>query len=254
MPINQSYCWPMLRSDDVPLEHQIAATAEMGYAAIEVWGRDGCPFDEILKLSAKHGLRVASFGGGGGWNDPANHDQLEVTCKENIAIAADNNVPGLILISGNRKGMDDLIGMRNCVEGIKRVVECAEAKGVNLNMELLNSKVDHLDYMCDRTEWAVTLCDLVGSPRARILYDIYHMGIQEGNVIATIRKYGKYIGHYHTAGVPGRRDMDDEQELYYPAIMRAILETGYDLFVGHEFRPKGELLPALKAAFDTCNV
>jgi hydroxypyruvate isomerase len=254
MPIKQSYCWPMLHNDEIPLETLIATTAEIGYAAIEVWGREGCPFDDILKYARKHGLVVASFSGGSGWNDPKNHDRLEKECKENIDIAADNGVPGIIMISGNRNGMDDLVGLRNCAEGLKRVAPHAEAKGVNLNMELLNSKVDHLDYMCDRTQWAVTLCELVGSPRVKILYDIYHMAIQEGDLIRTIRTYGHHIGHYHTAGNPGRRNLDDQQEIYYPAVMRAIVETGYDLYVGHEFSPKGGLIEGLRQAFEACNV
>jgi hydroxypyruvate isomerase len=244
----------MLHNDEIPLEKLIASTAEMGYAAIEVWGREGCPFADIVKYAHKHGMRVASFGGGSGWNDPKKHDSLEKEVKENIDIAVDNDVPGLIMISGNRNGMDDLVGLRNCAEGLKRVAGYAEEKGVNLNMELLNSKVDHLDYMCDHTQWAVTLCDLVDSPRVKILYDIYHMAIQEGDLIRTINTYGRHFGHYHTAGNPGRRDLDLEQEIYYPPVMKAIADSGYDLYVGHEFSPKGDLLAALKQAFDMCNI
>lgn len=258
--INQSYCYPMYNRGGIGLEELIAGTAEIGFAAVEIWGRAGAPFDDIVKLSAKHGLRVASMvGHGGGLCKPAAHEQIEAELRESISLAADLNIPGLICLSGNREGMDDYTGMLNSAEVLKRVAPFAEEKGVNLNVELLNSKVNHPDYMADRTLWAVCLCELVQSPRVKILYDIYHMAIMEGDLIRTIRDWGKYFGHYHTAGNPGRNDIDDQQEIYYPAVMRAIVETGYDLFVAHEFAPKkadtpADVLASLKQAFDACNV
>ena len=137
---------------------------------------------------------------------------------------------------------------------LRRVAPYAEEKGVNLNMELLNSKVDHAGYQGDHTAWGVALCEAVGSPRVKLLYDIYHMQIMEGDVIRTIRDSINWIGHFHTAGNPGRNDMDDTQELCYPAICKAIAETDYDLYLGHEFTAKGDRLEALAAAYDTCSV
>jgi len=134
------------------------------------------------------------------------------------------------------------------------VTKAAEQKGVNLCVELLNSKVDHPGYQCDTSAYGVELCKRVGSPRVKLLFDIYHMQIMEGDLIRNIRDYHDDIGHFHTAGNPGRRDMDETQEIYYPAVMRAIAETGYDLYVGHEFNPKGDPIEALKAAYRTCNV
>jgi len=134
------------------------------------------------------------------------------------------------------------------------VVKTAEEKQVTLCIELLNSKVDHHDYQCDRTPWGVHVCKMVGSPRVRLLYDIYHMQIMEGDIIRTIRDHIAYIGHFHTAGNPGRRDMDETQEIYYPAVARAIAETGYDGYIGHEFIPKGDPIEALRAAYDVFSV
>jgi len=132
------------------------------------------------------------------------------------------------------------------------VIKAAEDKGINLCVELLNSKVDHPDYQCDRTAWGVEVCKMVGSPRAKLLYDIYHMQIMEGDLIRTIRDNIQYIGHFHTAGNPGRHDMDETQEIYYPAVMKAIADTGYKLYVGHEFIPKGDVIKAIEKAFETC--
>ncbi len=250
---NQSFVYNMLHDDALGVERLLAAAAEIGYRAVEFWGRDSVPFADIVKYAPKYGLRVATMVGGGGFNDPKNHDQLEVDVKAAIDIAADNDIPGLIVLSGNCAGMDKWTGLRNCAAGLRRLAPYAEAKGVNLNMELLNSKVDHADYMCDETLWAVTLCDLVGSPRVKILYDIYHMQIMEGDLCRTIERYGSYMGHYHTAGNPGRRDMDQYQEINYKAVMAAVDASGYELYVGHEFRPKGDdVVAALKAAFEAC--
>ncbi|MFQ6097700.1 MAG: hydroxypyruvate isomerase family protein [Armatimonadota bacterium] len=171
-----------------------------------------------------------------------------------ISITAANNIPSLICFSGNREGLDDLQGLRNCAACLKRVAGYAEDKGVTLCTELLNSKVNHPDYQCDHTAWGVVLCELVGSPNVKLLYDIYHMQIMEGDIIRTIQNNIEHIGHFHTAGNPGRHDMDDEQELYYPAIARAIANLDYDGFVGHEFSPKGDKMQAMKAAYEVWNV
>ena len=161
----------------------------------------------------------------------------------------------IICFSGNRRGLDDEKGIENCAIGLKRLMPLAERYKVTLVMELLNSKVDHHDYQCDRTSWGAALCDKVGSDNFKLLYDIYHMQIMEGDVIATIRKYQKYISHYHTGGVPGRNEIDSSQELNYPAIMKAIVETGYKGFVAQEFIPKQkDKLASLSQGVKICDV
>ncbi len=165
------------------------------------------------------------------------HEMAIALFTKYIPMAADLNVPSLITLSGTRKGMDNETGMKNCAAALKKIMPLAEKYKINIVMELLNDK-DHPDYMCDHTEWGVDLCKMVGSSRFKLLYDIYHMQRMEGEIINTIKKYHEYIGHYHTAGNPGRSDLDETQELYYPPIMKAILETGFTGFVAHEFRPK----------------
>jgi hydroxypyruvate isomerase len=157
-------------------------------------------------------------------------------------------------MSGDRNGMSDEEGLANCAAGLKRVMQRAEEKKITVLMEGLNTKVDHRGYMYEKTEWGVTLCKMVGSDRFKLLYDIYHMQIMEGDVIRTIRKYKDYIGHYHTGGNPGRNEIDETQELNYPAIVRAILETGYQGFLGQEFIPKREKLESLAQGFRICDV
>ncbi len=255
--IHQSFSiWSNAPGDAAALERIIAGAAEVGFEGVDALG--GPPLEELHALVSKYGLKIATFGGHGtlteGLNNPKYHERIEAELTENIAKAADLGVPGLVCLTGNRAGMDDYTGLLNSAAILRKMAPLAEAKGVNLNVELLNSKVDHKDYMCDRTRWGVVLCEMVGSPRIKLLYDIYHMQIDEGDVIRNIRDYGQYFGHYHTGGVPGRQDLDEAQELYYPAIMRAILETGFDLYVAHEFIPKGDPLAALKAAFGVCDV
>jgi hydroxypyruvate isomerase len=161
----------------------------------------------------------------------------------------------VIFFSGNRKGMSDEEGLANCAEGIKQVVGLAEKKNVMLIMELLNSKVDHADYMCDRTPWGVKLVKAVGSPNFKLLYDIYHMQIMEGDVIRTIQDNHQYIGHYHTGGNPGRHEIDETQELNYPAIVKAILDTGYDGYLGQEYIPaRPDTIASLAQGYKICNV
>lgn len=190
-----------------------------------------------------------------GWNDRQYHAALIKSYTEHIDLVADAGYTNLFCASGNRNGMDDETGLKNCVEGLKQVVGQAEKRGVVLTMELLNSKIDHKDYMCDHTAWGVELCKRIGSPNFRLLYDIYHMQIDEGDVIRTIRDYHTYIGHYHTAGVPGRHEIDETQELNYPAIMKAIVATGFSGYVAQEFIPTAaDKLGSLKNAVMICDV
>jgi hydroxypyruvate isomerase len=173
---------------------------------------------------------------------------------ERISKVAAAGLPSVIVFSGNRKGMPDELGLENCAIALKQIVPAAEKAGVTVVMELLNSKVNHHDYMCDHTPWGVELVKRVGSERFKLLYDIYQMQIMEGDVIATIRDNAEFIGHYHTGGVPGRNEIDEGQELYYPAIMRAILETGYKGFVAQEFIPKRDPLTSLREGVRICTV
>jgi hydroxypyruvate isomerase len=191
-----------------------------------------------------------------GFNQKKNHDRLVKSVSEHIEFAAENKLPNVIFFSGNRRGMSDEEGLENCAEGIKRVAGLAEKKKVTLCMELLNSKVNHKDYMCDHTDWGVKLVKAVGSPRFKLLYDIYHMQIMEGDVIRTIQENKEYIGHYHTGGNPGRHEIDETQELHYPAIVTAILNTGYEGYLGQEFIPlhPEQAIASLAQGYRICNV
>jgi hydroxypyruvate isomerase len=174
--------------------------------------------------------------------------------RANIRDAVQWGIPNLICFSGNRNGLDDTTGAEITAEGLRAVARDAEDAGVTLVLELLNSKVDHPDYQCDRTLWGLGVCRMVNSPRVKLLYDIYHMQIMEGDIIRTITDNHATFGHYHTAGNPGRNNIDDTQELNYAAIMRAILATGYQGYVGQEFIARGDPVAALRDAFERCNL
>lgn len=188
------------------------------------------------------------------WNRVEHHDKLVPAYEERIKQVADAGFTNLICFSGNRAGLDDEKGIENCALGLKRIMSAAEKHKVNIVMELLNSKVNHKDYQCDKTPWGVEVCKRVGSERMKLLYDIYHMQIMEGDMIATIRKYKDYIAHYHTGGVPGRNEIDDTQEIHYPAVMRAIVDTGYKGFVAQEFIPKRDPITSLRQGVQICDV
>jgi len=175
--------------------------------------------------------------------------------EKTAPIVAEHGYPNIICFSGNRAGMSDEEGLENCAIGLKRIAPIAEKHKVTVCMELLNSKHDHKDYMCDHTPWGVELVKKVGSERFKLLYDIYHMQIMEGDVIDSIHRYNQYIGHYHTGGVPGRGEIDESQELYYPAIMKAIIESGFKGFVAQEFIPKrSDVIASLKQGVQICDV
>ncbi|MBC8230543.1 TIM barrel protein [bacterium] len=250
--INQSVCFGNFLRDGITPERLISEAAKIGFASVEMLPEEHWP------LVKEHGMRIAIIGGHGtltnGLNKRENHDRIEQELLAKIELAAENDIPGLICFSGNREGLPDDEGIEITAEGLSRVTKVAEEKEVNLCIELLNSKVNHPDYQCDYTVWGVEVCKRVNSPRVKLLYDIYHMQIMEGDLIRTITENIEYIGHFHTAGNPGRRDMDEEQEIYYPAVMHAIAATGYDLYVGHEFRPKGDPIEALQTTFKLCDV
>ena len=250
--INHSVCQWCYNS--VPLEELVIASKEMGIKSVELLNSEQWP------IAIKHGLTcamgyAASMGLNKGFNDPALHEQLLKDYTAKIPMAAEAGLKTLICFSGNANGMSYEKGLENCAVGLEPVLKVAAKYNINVCMELLNSKVNHKDYMCDHTEWGVKLCEKLGSPNFSLLYDIYHMQIMEGDVIATINKYSKYIGHYHTGGVPGRNEIDETQELYYPAIMQAIVQTGFKGFVAQEFIPKRpDKLASLKQGVTICDV
>ena len=255
MRIKQSLCYPIVKN--VELEVLFPTLAGIGLAAIELWHRDAS-LERVVELAHKSNLVVASMCGHqslpDGLNKRSNHNRIQDEICASIDVAARYGIPGLIVFSGNRQPhMSELEAIEACMDGLRKVVPYAEEKGINLNMELLNSKVDHPGYQCDHTAWGVAVCERVNSPRCKLLFDIYHMQIMEGDLIRNIRENIQWIGHFHTAGNPGRRDMDDTQELNYAGICRAIAETGYELYVGHEFTPKGDPIAALKQAFAICD-
>jgi len=254
MRIKQSVCYPIMKAAEMSFDDLFKAAADIGYAAVEMWHRED-DFEEIVALAKKHGLVMASMcGHTGGLNNRAEHEKIEAELRESIDLAAKHGIPGVICFSGNRlPHMDELQAIEATADGLRRIAPYAEEKGINLNLELLNSKVDHPGYQCDHTAWATAVCERVNSPRAKILYDIYHMQIMEGDVIRTIRENIRWIGHFHTAGNPGRNDMDDTQELNYAGICKAIAESGYEYYVGHEFQPKGDVISALRQAFELCD-
>jgi len=200
----------------------------------------------------------AEIGLSEGWNDKKYHAKLISNYKEHIELVKKAGYKNLICFTGNRNGMDDETGLQNCAEGLKQIMSLAEKSNVVIQLELFNSKIDHKDYMADKSAWGVELCKRIGSPNFKLLYDIYHMQINEGDVIRTIQENHQYFGHYHTAGVPGRHEIDDTQELYYPAIMQAILKTGFTGYVAQEYIPTGktseEKINALKDAINRCDV
>lgn len=253
--INHSVCqWTY---NHISLEALCLLVKKIGFSAIDLIG----PKD--WKVLKKYGIdssmcNGAEIGLTKGWNDTQYHGQLIKNYTDHIDLVAAAGYKNLICFSGNREGKDDETGMNTCVTGLKKIMGHAEKKGVIIQMELFNSKVDHKDYMCDKSAWGVELCKKLDSPNFKLLYDIYHMQINEGDIIRTIQRDHVYFGHYHTAGVPGRHEIDESQELYYPAIMKAIVATGYKGYVAQEFitTAKGDKQKekALQKAIKICDV
>ncbi|MGQ0647160.1 MAG: hydroxypyruvate isomerase family protein [Gemmatimonadaceae bacterium] len=238
--------------DRIPLDELCAAAKRIGLESVELLGEND------WATVKRHGLTCAMANGPSqirvGFNRPDQHDRLVAESERLLPLVAAAGLPNMIVFSGNRDGMSDGEGLEHSVRGLQRITPAAERLGVTVCMELLNSKVDHKDYMCDRTAWGVELVRRVASPRFKLLYDIYHMQIMEGDVIRTIRDNFAHIGHFHTGGVPGRNEIDESQELHYPAIMRAIADLGFTGFVGQEFIPKREPLASLEQGAKICAV
>jgi hydroxypyruvate isomerase len=257
MPIKQSVCYPMMQPLPLPLEDFFPRVAAMGFAAVEVWKPDD-NFPALADLAHQHNLVMASISGhdslANGLNNPAEHTRICDELGKSIDLAVAHGVPGLICFSGNRRpGQSEEEAIEATAAGLRQIAPYAESQGVNLNLELLNTKVDHAGYQCDNSAWGLAVVKAANSPRVKLLYDIYHMQIMEGDLITTITANIDAIGHFHTAGVPGRRDLDDSQEINYRGLMQALAASPYDLYVGHEFRPKGDLMAALQQAYTVCN-
>ncbi|MCS4436526.1 hydroxypyruvate isomerase family protein [Aquiflexum gelatinilyticum] len=250
--VNHAVChWPF---NPMTIEELCIEIKKIGFNAIDLIGPNNW---HILQ---KHGVVCSLCNGADmgivkGWNDPKNHEQLIKGYEEVIPLVAKAGYKNLIAFSGNRNGMDDETGLKNSAEGLKKIMATAEKHNVMIIMELLNSKVDHADYMCDKSAWGIELCKMVGSPNLKLLYDIYHMQIMEGDIIRTIKRDHQYFGHYHTAGNPGRNEIDETQEIYYPPIVKAILDTGYKGYFCQEFVPKkADKMASLAEAVRICDL
>jgi hydroxypyruvate isomerase len=257
MRIQQSVCIPMIKPQDAPLEPFIAEVAAMGYTAVEIWGRDET-FPEMLRLARKYNLAVPVMVGhasiDSGLNDPDQHARIEQELRQSIDIAADTGVKALICFSGTRRaGLSEEQGLLNTVAGFKRIAPYAEQKNVTLVLELLNSKYDHPAYQADHAAWGVAVCQQVASPRVKLLYDIYHMQIMDGDIVRSVTGAIEHIGHFHTGGVPGRADIDATQEINYAVVCQAIARTDYSGYLAHEYMPAGDVYASLRTAFQICN-
>ena len=250
--IKQAICGGCLRKARMSMSETVALLKKMGLAGMDFVRQGDWP------LFKKHGLVATIVRGAGsirkGLNDKSMHKKFLADFKANMQAAAEAKWPNVICMAGDRKGISDREGMDNCCQILKEAAKIAEDLGVTICMELLNSRVNHPGYMCDKSAWGFELCRRVGSPRFKMLYDIYHMQIMEGDLIATIRKNIDLIGHFHTAGVPGRHELGDDQEIYYPAVMRAIAETGYKGYVAHEYTPTRDPVKSLIQAVEACDV
>jgi hydroxypyruvate isomerase len=239
--------------ETIPLDKLCAAAAEMGLQAIDLLE----PAD--YEIPRHYGLICSMGYAGGGEIESAlnrieNHAKIEEGLRKNIPLAAKAAVPNVITFSGLRAGMSDEEGAKNTIKGLNRVKKIAEDHGVNICMELLNSKVDHHDYMCDHTSWGVRVVQEVNSPRVKLLYDIYHMQIMEGDLVRTIQKNIQWLGHFHTGGVPGRHELNGTQEVQWDGVMRGVAATDFHGYVAHEFVPTGDPLTSLRRAVDLCDV
>ena len=249
--INHSVCQWCYSS--IPLEELCAAAKDMGIRSIDLLGEKDWPtlrkYDLTCAMAYANDLGLTK-----GFNDLSLHAKLLKDYSAAIPKAKDAGLNNVICFSGNANGLTSAQGLENCARGLEPVLKVAAKYGVTVTMELLNSRVDHPDYQCDHTSWGVALCEKLGSENFKLLYDIYHMQIMEGDVIATIKKNIRYISHFHTGGVPGRNEIDESQELYYPAIMKAIVATGFRGFVAQEFVPKRDKLTSLREAIRICDV
>ena len=237
------------------LEELCMAVKKIGFSAIDLTGPKDWPVMQQHGIYSSMCYTAGDNNLNNGLNNPAYHEQLIKEYLEVIPVMAKAKYKNLICFTGQRKGMDDETGMKNCMTALQKILPAAEKNGVTMVMELLNSKIDHKDYMCNHTAWGVELCKRVNSENFKLLYDIYHMQIEEGDIIRTIKDYHQYIAHFHTGGIPDRHEINDTQELYYPAVMKAIVATGYKGYVAQEFMPsRSNKLESLEEAIKICDV
>jgi len=267
--MKQSFCIPCFRQNGQTLNDLFREAKAIGYEATELWSpnfggtsvpREASPIgsetiDELHDAARSAGLVVASFTGhesiDHGLNDPDQWERIEDEVVRSVNLAARLGVPGIIVFSGARRpGLSDAYGLSLFIEGARKCAKHAEEKGVNLNLEILNSRVDHPLYMADTVDWAIAACEGVDSPRMKLLFDVYHVQIMEGDLIRGLRRAAPYLGHIHTAGVPGRHELDDDQEINYRAIGRELDRLDYEGYVGHELFAKGDRMAALRSAYD----
>ena len=251
--INHSVCrWCF---DSIPFEEFCISVKDISIPAIDLVTPKDWPLLQKYGLYSSMCYTAGDISLTDGFADNKFHAKLVPQYLEVIPLMVKAGYKDVICFSGSRRGMDDETGWNNCVKGLQQILPLAEKNGITIQMELLNSKVNHKDYMCDRTAWGVALCKKLGSPNFKLLYDIYHMQIDEGDVIRTITDNKDYIGHYHTAGVPGRHEINETQELYYPAIMKAIVDTGFKGYVAQEFIPaEKDKIASLKQAILICDI
>ena len=242
------WCYQKILLDDL-----CVYAAQIGLKGVDLLG------PEEYEVPGRHGL-VCSMGYAGGGEIPTalnrveNHQRIEDGFRKNIPLAAKAGVPNVITFSGSRAGMSDEEGAKNTIAGLNRLKKIAEDNGVTICLELLNSKVDHKDYMCDHTAWGVQVVQTVNSPRVKLLYDIYHMQIMEGDLVRTIQQNIQWLGHFHTGGVPGRHELDGTQEVQWDGVMRGIVAANFQGYVAHEFVPARDPLTSLRQAADLCDV
>jgi hydroxypyruvate isomerase len=250
--LKQAVCRGVFKDAKLDLDGMCREAARLGVVGIDLVGPADFP---TLK---KYGLVPTMVSGGSGIkkgiNDLKNHAEIDPQMRDAIKAAGAAGAPNVIVMAGDREGISDEQGLENCAVFLNNIKALAEDSNVTLCMELLNSKVNHPGYMCDHTAWGVKLCKAVDSPRFKLLYDIYHMQIMEGDIIRTIRDNIQYIGHFHTAGNPGRNEFDETQELYYPPICKAIADLGYQGYIAHEYTPTKDALPMLEKMLKTCEV
>ncbi len=240
--------------NELTLDQLCVVSKEIGITGVDLCGPKDWP------TLQKHGMYSPMCNGAeinltDGFGDTEFHERLIKQYTDMIPLVAKNGYTNLICFSGSRRGKDDETGWKNCEAGLKKLLPLAEKHKVVLCMELLNSKIDHKDYQCNKSSWGAELCKRIGSDNFKLLYDIYHMQIDEGDIIRNITDHHQYIAHFHTGGIPGRHEIDDTQELYYPAVMRAIVATGFKGYVGQEFVPKNpDKIASLRKAIQICDV
>jgi hydroxypyruvate isomerase len=261
--MKQSFCLPCFRTQGQSLQDIFSEAASIGYAATELWrpsfdSSDPESLENIWEAARTAGLQVSSFTGHDsidhGLNDPTEWDRIESELERSLRVAAKLNIPGVICFAGTRRpGVSDAYGLALFTKGARRIVKLAEECAVNLNLEVLNSRIDHPNYMADTVDWAIAACEAVNSPRMKLLFDIYHVQIMEGDLVRGLRRAFPYIGHVHSAGNPGRHELDGFQEINYRVLASELVRLDYQGYLGHEFFARDDPMTSLRAAFEMCS-